>query len=56
MKDERETPEKDPQKKGGPLPAAEPGPETPPKKAPYVFKILPADPKNSLDFEDVADK
>ena len=22
----------------------------------YVFKIAPADPKNSLDFEDVADK
>ena len=33
----------------------EPPPEPPPKK-PYVFKILPADPKNSLDFEDVADK
>jgi hypothetical protein len=31
--------------------AAEPAP-----KKPYVFKILPADPKNSLDFEDVADK
>jgi hypothetical protein len=27
-----------------------------PKKAPYVFKILPADPKNAFDFEDVADK
>ncbi len=26
------------------------------KKPPYVFKILPADPKNSFDFEDVADK
>lgn len=22
----------------------------------YVFKIVPADPKNSFDFEDVADK
>jgi hypothetical protein len=30
--------------------------EPPAKKAPYVFKILPADPKNSFDFEDVADK
>jgi len=29
-------------------------PET--KKAPYVFKIVPADPKNAFDFEDVADK
>ena len=28
----------------------------PAKKTPYVFKILPADPKNSFDFEDVADK
>ena len=35
--------------------ASEQPPEPPPKK-PYVFKILPADPKNSLDFEDVADK
>ena len=28
----------------------------PPKKPPYVFKIVPADPKNAFDFEDVADK
>ena len=27
-----------------------------PTKARYVFKIVPADPKNSFDFEDVADK
>lgn len=27
-----------------------------PAKAKYVFKILPVDPKNSFDFEDVADK
>lgn len=26
------------------------------KKIDYVFKIVPADPKNSFDFEDVADK
>ncbi len=26
------------------------------KKSKYVFKILPVDPKNSFDFEDVADK
>ena len=30
--------------------------EAAPKKAPYVFKIVPADPKNAFDFEDVADK
>lgn len=27
-----------------------------PKKPAYVFKIVPADPKNAFDFEDVADK
>ena len=27
-----------------------------PRKTPYVFKIVPADPKNAFDFEDVADK
>ncbi len=27
---------------------------TEPKR--YVFKIMPADPKNNLDFEDMADK
>ena len=26
------------------------------KKLDYVFKIVPADPKNNFDFEDVADK
>jgi hypothetical protein len=30
--------------------------ETAPKKPGYVFKIVPADPKNAFDFEDVADK
>ena len=25
-------------------------------KSSYVFKIVPANPKNALDFEDVADK
>ncbi len=28
----------------------------PPKKPGYVFKIVPADPKNAFNFEDVADK
>lgn len=32
-----------------------PEPETAPKPK-YEFKILPADPKNNFDFEDVADK
>jgi len=48
---------------------ANPTPAPPPEKAPpaeadgaaapkpkYVFKIVPADPKNAFDFEDVADK
>ena len=36
--------------------AAKPSdPEATPKPK-YVFKILPVDPKNSFDFEDVADK
>jgi len=26
------------------------------KKKPYVFKFRPADPKNDLEFEDMADK
>ena len=37
--------------------AARPKPEPEPDKNPkYIFKILPADPKNAFDFEDVADK
>ena len=32
------------------------GAESEPKKPKYEFKIVPADPKNSFDFEDVADK
>ena len=50
-------------------PPTPPSPAPPPEKAPvgdaetaaapkpkYVFKIVPADPKNAFDFEDVADK
>jgi hypothetical protein len=44
-------------------PAPPPDPSRPPQPADakpaglkYVFKIAPADPKNSFDFEDVADK
>jgi hypothetical protein len=40
------TPEKSPQAEAE---AAAPKPK-------YVFKIVPADPKNAFDFEDVADK
>lgn len=49
-----------------PDPRLHPGPEqeeqedATPQEGPagldYVFKIAPADPKNSFDFEDVADK
>jgi len=48
---------------------ADPAPAPPSEKSPvneaesaaapkpkYVFKIVPADPKNAFDFEDVADK
>jgi hypothetical protein len=28
----------------------------PPAPKPFVFKVVRADPKNSIDFEDVADK
>ncbi len=30
--------------------------EEPQAETKYIFKILPVDPKNSFDFEDVADK
>ena len=36
-------------------PPAQPADPAAPKPK-YVFKIVPADPKNSLDFEDTADK
>lgn len=43
--------------KAEPKPSAEKKAETgQPKKPGYVFKIVPADPKNAFDFEDVADK
>lgn len=37
-------------------PQAEAGEESPAAKARFVFKIVPANPRNALDFEDVADK
>lgn len=53
MKDEKKPSEAQPQPKA---PSAEQKEEPPPVKKPYVFKIVPADPKNAFDFEDVADK
>lgn len=32
------------------------GPPAKPGAKPYVFKFKPADPKNDLEFEDMADK
>lgn len=55
MKEEKKPTE--PERKPAETPAAEPQADPKvPKKAPYVFKVLPADPKNAFDFEDVADK
>jgi hypothetical protein len=56
MKDEQR---KDEPAKPTPPPKADdkqapPDPAAPKPK--YVFKIVPADPKNTLDFEDTADK
>jgi len=54
MKDEKKPSEAEPKPKA---PAAsEKKDEAGPKKPGYVFKIVPADPKNAFDFEDVADK
>ena len=36
--------------------AGKPDPGAKPGKPRYEFRILPVDPKNSFDFEDVADK
>lgn len=44
---------KDEAEKGAPKAPADP---RKPAGINYVFKIAPADPKNSFDFEDVADK
>ncbi|MCE9594355.1 MAG: hypothetical protein K8S98_09175 [Planctomycetes bacterium] len=43
------TPPTDASKSEAPTDPAAPKPK-------YVFKIVPADPKNTLDFEDTADK
>ena len=53
MTDEKKPSEPEPSPKAPAKPEAK---AEAPKKAPYVFKIVPADPKNAFDFEDVADK
>jgi len=55
MKDEKKPTEAE-RKPAQPTSAEQEADPKAPKKAPYVFKILPADPKNAFDFEDVADK
>ncbi|HKE02154.1 MAG TPA: hypothetical protein VKE69_14145 [Planctomycetota bacterium] len=47
-----------PEKKDATKGARQTAPEDakPPAPKPFVFKIVRADPKNSIDFEDVADK
>jgi len=53
MPDDKKPSEPEPASKAQNKPEAKP---EAPKKPPYVFKIVPADPKNAFDFEDVADK
>lgn len=56
MKDEKK-PEPAPSKTpDAPETKAGKEPTDAPRKPGYVFKIVPADPKNAFDFEDVADK
>ena len=56
----RENPRKDDEpatkQAAAPQPGAAAAPTDPKKPAGYVFKFAPADPKNSFDFEDTADK
>jgi len=53
MKDEKKPSEAEPK---APSKDGEKKDEAASKKPGYVFKIVPADPKNAFDFEDVADK
>jgi hypothetical protein len=55
MKNEPKPSEAEP-KSTTPPGAKKPADPAGPRKPPYVFKIVPADPKNAFDFEDVADK
>jgi len=54
MKDEKKPSEAEPKAKS--KDGEKPDDKAAPKKPGYVFKIVPADPKNAFDFEDVADK
>ena len=56
MKDEKKPTDAEPPKKDPTTGEKKDEPGAPPKKPGYVFKIVPADPKNAFDFEDVADK
>jgi hypothetical protein len=51
-----ETPEKKPDGAGPPPSGDAERASAEPQGMKYVFKIAPVDPKNTLDFEDVADK
>jgi hypothetical protein len=57
--DRPEAPREEPEVQRDPsaaVPAADAGSTSNGAGLKYVFKIAPADPKNSFDFEDVADK
>ena len=56
MKNEKNQPEEAKEPRTQTEKEAKPAEEEGKAKAKYVFKILPVDPKNSFDFEDVADK
>ena len=56
MKDQAPEPEKAERPRTTTEKEGKPTPESTPAKPKYEFKILPVDPKNSFDFEDVADK
>jgi hypothetical protein len=55
MKDDKKPTETEPKAKA-PAASEKKDEAGKPKKPGYVFKIVPADPKNAFDFEDVADK
>jgi len=55
-KEERDPSKTEPPRTRTEKQAGETGAPEAPKRPRYEFKILPVDPKNSFDFEDVADK
>jgi hypothetical protein len=56
MKEDKKQPSEIPPKEAPADPAKKKEEGTPKGKGAYVFKIVPANPKNAFDFEDVADK